>query len=221
MTATQTLTGDAPRERDAEARAVVATWTPEKLAQWRDLLRETQAHLCGLVDFLYDKKVSDLLCRLAELERLADDDILRRMGPLGLKIETRHYATCDTPGCRSEGPRTTDSPWRALALALQAGWRRLTPAEGDGVICRVCAAKGDLPALEADLLNGGPVLDKTVTGLIADMALPPNQYVGPPTATSEPQLGAEIPIRVARGAKPTSKVSEKMLADIRAKRRGT
>jgi hypothetical protein len=84
MTATQTLTGDAPRERDAEARAVVATWTPEKLAAWRDLLRETQAHLCGLVDMLHDGKVSDLLCRLAELERLADEGILRRMGPLSL-----------------------------------------------------------------------------------------------------------------------------------------
>jgi len=61
MTRTETLTGDGPQQRDLQVRAVVATWAAEKVAQWRDLLRETQAHLCGVVDMLHDPKVSDLL----------------------------------------------------------------------------------------------------------------------------------------------------------------
>ena len=85
MTRTETLTGDAPEQRDLKARAVLETWTREKVEQFRDLLRESQAHLNGLTDMYYDAQVATLSWRLAELERLADKDLLRRMKPTQLR----------------------------------------------------------------------------------------------------------------------------------------
>ena len=91
-----------------------------------------------------------------------------------------HYAVCDGDDCEercsifiARGCGREDSwpsPLAARAAAFKIGWRQIETGTGSKLLCRVCAAKADLPALSQALDSPGPVLDAVMAGVAKELA---------------------------------------------------
>jgi hypothetical protein len=79
MTETQVLTADAPRRREADLREAVRAWPAGQVRAWRDHLRAAMAHVREAQALHHDPAFADLQCRLAELENIADEELLRHL----------------------------------------------------------------------------------------------------------------------------------------------
>ena len=79
MTEMQVLTGDTPRRRDADLRESVRTWPAAQVRTWCDHLRQAIRHVREAQALHQDPAFADLQCRLAELENIAEEELLRHL----------------------------------------------------------------------------------------------------------------------------------------------
>jgi len=89
--------------------------------------------------------------------------------PIETRTQSRVRCDCCSE-CAAGGFWFDSAPLAANQAFDRYGFQRVETATGTKILCKICAAKRDLPKLEADFLAGGPTADAVARGLAKDLA---------------------------------------------------